>query len=262
MSSPKARSRSYWGLVLHEFMKRRLAVAASAVVVVLILIAVLAPYVANSKPIIMTHAGKTYFPSTFTYAEFRSTDWAEFVENLPEGYWVLMPPVQYGPNATDLFERVEKPSKKHLMGTDDLGRDVLARMIWGIADKPLGRLRGGGHSDAYRRGGGRGGGVLFGQDRHHRLADHRGGDMLSGVFPAADDHRARRAREHLLPHARHRHSGLDGRGEADTRRVSQAARAGLRGGGARARRARAADHFPPHTAQRDSAGACLRRRSG
>ena len=37
----------------------------------------------------------------------------------------------YAPNAIDLTAHLQAPSGRHLLGTDDLGRDVLARMIHG-----------------------------------------------------------------------------------------------------------------------------------
>jgi peptide/nickel transport system permease protein len=37
----------------------------------------------------------------------------------------------YDPNAIDLKQVLASPSAKHILGTDQLGRDVLSRMIWG-----------------------------------------------------------------------------------------------------------------------------------
>ena len=40
-------------------------------------------------------------------------------------------PVPFGPNDVDIARRLQPPTAEHRFGTDDLGRDVLARMIHG-----------------------------------------------------------------------------------------------------------------------------------
>jgi peptide/nickel transport system permease protein len=40
-------------------------------------------------------------------------------------------PIPFGPNDVDLAHRLEPPTPQHHFGTDDVGRDVLARMIHG-----------------------------------------------------------------------------------------------------------------------------------
>ena len=42
-----------------------------------------------------------------------------------------MPPVPYSPLSQYLLEHTQPPSHKHWLGTDDRGRSVLARLIWG-----------------------------------------------------------------------------------------------------------------------------------
>src|SRR4051812_17254801 len=37
----------------------------------------------------------------------------------------------YSPSAADFSAALAHPSWQHLLGTDDLGRDVLSRLIWG-----------------------------------------------------------------------------------------------------------------------------------
>src|SRR5713101_2071701 len=37
----------------------------------------------------------------------------------------------FDPDVQDTSRRLEAPSKQHLLGLDDLGRDVLSRIIWG-----------------------------------------------------------------------------------------------------------------------------------
>jgi len=129
--SKATKSNSYWRLVGRGFVRKRLAMAALAVTFLLAIAAIAAPYIANDAPIVLRQGGVYYFPSTFAYARFMAADWRSLVENLEVGDWVLMPPIPLHPNRTDILNRLAAPSKEHLFGTDDIGRDVLARMVWG-----------------------------------------------------------------------------------------------------------------------------------
>jgi peptide/nickel transport system permease protein len=52
---------------------------------------------------------------------------------------VLAPLVApYKPNAEDLFSINSAPSSSHLLGTDETGRDILSRLIWGARTSLLG----------------------------------------------------------------------------------------------------------------------------
>ncbi len=53
-------------------------------------------------------------------------------ERSPDAF-TLRAPVAHSPNAVQIDRRLEAPSRAHPMGTDELGRDVLARMIHGAA---------------------------------------------------------------------------------------------------------------------------------
>jgi peptide/nickel transport system permease protein len=54
---------------------------------------------------------------------------------------VLAPVVApYGPNAADLLHPSAGPSSSHLLGTDELGRDLLSRLFWGARSGLLGPL--------------------------------------------------------------------------------------------------------------------------
>jgi peptide/nickel transport system permease protein len=46
----------------------------------------------------------------------------------------------YGPNTEDLSNAWSGPSLSHLLGTDELGRDLLSRLIWGARPSLLGPL--------------------------------------------------------------------------------------------------------------------------
>lgn len=58
------------------------------------------------------------------------TDWRVIAAGMKSGEMALFAPVPYGP-----YEQVAAPylksSRRHLLGTDNIGRDILARMIYG-----------------------------------------------------------------------------------------------------------------------------------
>lgn len=70
-----------------------------------------------------------FLPFFITGSRMDKTPYRELVKKDP-GSFAIFAPIPYGP-----FEMVsspyEKSSKKHLFGTDQTGRDVLARMIYG-----------------------------------------------------------------------------------------------------------------------------------
>lgn len=57
----------------------------------------------------------------------REKPWLE----APTGEAVVRAPVPYDPNAADLDRRLQPPGGRHVLGTDELGRDVLARTLHG-----------------------------------------------------------------------------------------------------------------------------------
>ncbi len=131
MKEGKRPGQSYRALVWRQFRRNRLALAGLFVVVFLFLVAVFAGLLANDRPLYMRYNGNSYFPALKDYPEFIHADFKAFAETLepPDGAW--FPPVPYSYTEYSLEEVLEKPSKRHLLGTDDRGRDVLARVIHG-----------------------------------------------------------------------------------------------------------------------------------
>jgi peptide/nickel transport system permease protein len=129
---------SYGRLVWEQFRKNVLGMCSLVFVGFLLLVAVLADLLANDKPIVALYQGRWIFPVLHQYAvglgiaswgEWGNGDW-----KMLRYEWALWPPVPYRPETTDptlqtLSER--KPSARHWLGTDEIGRDVLAGLIHG-----------------------------------------------------------------------------------------------------------------------------------
>lgn len=117
----------YWGTVWRQFKKNRMAMAGLVVVVILFAVALTAPILANNRPYLYIRDGRVYFPLFIQYEEFRDAD---LRSNRYPGFKIF-PPVRYSYSEYDLGSVVSPPSAKHLLGTDEQGRDLLARMIHG-----------------------------------------------------------------------------------------------------------------------------------
>ncbi|MBV1696904.1 MAG: ABC transporter permease [Hyphomicrobiales bacterium] len=135
---------------------------------VLFVVSLFAEVVANDKPLYISYQGKSYFPILFAYPETTfggdfetAADYRDpFVQKLiaDKGGRMIWPPIRYSYATHNLDLPTPAPSKptwlltkkecapvlerKHLkscrdleynwLGTDDQGRDVLARLIYGF----------------------------------------------------------------------------------------------------------------------------------
>ncbi len=123
-------SRGYWSIVWQQFRQRKLAMLSLAILVLLGLIAIASPFLAGDTPIYLKTSGKTYwFPNLFTYKDLVSIEFDRWQP--AQGDVVIKPLIPIAPYRTDLGGKLEEPGKDHKLGTDDTGRDVLARLIWG-----------------------------------------------------------------------------------------------------------------------------------
>ncbi len=126
----RANRRGYWSL---------------RIFVSLLLLSLMAEIIANDKPLLVGYAGGLYFPVAFVYyetefggdfeveAEYRDAAVQAMIA-AGDG-WMLWPPLPYSHNTIDMdipAAAPSPPSLRHLLGTDDIGRDVLARIIYGF----------------------------------------------------------------------------------------------------------------------------------
>lgn len=181
---------SYGELVRREFFKGTLNVASLVFILFLFAIAVLAPFLANDKPLVIRVDGQLHFPA---FRDLKPTDYCIFlaaaigvvllllirrnrrrVPPLLRGavlsrqlgigvailvagivliFWLVpqrldatdykslvasgkatdavFAPIPYGYARTDLKSREQPPNREHWLGTDDVGSDVLCRLIHG-----------------------------------------------------------------------------------------------------------------------------------
>lgn len=104
-----------------------------------------AELLSNDKPIVVNYEGAYYFPLFVTYPEttfggdfVTETDYLDpFIrDQLSAGdNWALYPPNPYRYDTINYFAQAPNPappSADNLLGTDDRGRDVLARLIYGF----------------------------------------------------------------------------------------------------------------------------------
>ena len=111
---------------------------------VLFLFSLFSEFIANDKPLVVHYKGDTYFPIFSTYSEqtfggeFQTeADYRDpYVKDLiNEEGWILWPLIPYSYTTINYDLPQPAPSPPTLdnwLGTDDQGRDVLARVIYGF----------------------------------------------------------------------------------------------------------------------------------
>ena len=112
---------------------------------VLLIVSFLAEIVANDKPLLMGYDGGFYWPVLVSYPEtaFGGALNSEADYRDPEvealiaagSGWTVWPPIPYSYDTIDwqIGRPVPAPpSARHWLGTDDVSRDVLARLIYGF----------------------------------------------------------------------------------------------------------------------------------
>lgn len=128
------RSAGYWRLVWRQYRRNRPALLGAALVLFFGALSLAAPFLANDTPLWLVKGGKTYpLPNLITYADLQAENlYNNFDRWRPgPGEYALWPPVPHGPLRQDLRARLAAPGPQHWFGTDDRGRDVLSRIIWG-----------------------------------------------------------------------------------------------------------------------------------
>ena len=151
-----------------SFKANRRGYVAFWIFMVLFVISLFAEFIANDKPFYVSFEGKSYFPAVVTYPETAfggdfetAADYRDpYLQKLiaEKGGYMLWPPIRYSYNTHNLDLPTPAPSKPtwllteeqcksvverkglsgcsdleyNWLGTDDQGRDVVARLIYGF----------------------------------------------------------------------------------------------------------------------------------
>lgn len=141
-------SPGYWKQVFRRYRRHRTGVVGMITFAALAAMALFAPLLAGNQPIACSYKGATYFPAvvdvfhkipgaSFLYSKPKPFRFPQFVAKREitseKGEWALWPLIRYGPLEVDPESRLEPADDKHALGTDDVGRDVAARMIHACA---------------------------------------------------------------------------------------------------------------------------------
>ncbi|RMF19257.1 MAG: ABC transporter permease, partial [Gammaproteobacteria bacterium] len=128
----------------HKFCQNRRGYWSLWIFLVLFGLSLFAEFIANDKPILVRFQDQWYFPVFKAYPE---TEFGGFFETeadyrdpevqalIEADGWMLWPPVRYNYKTINYQLDVPAPappSAENWLGTDDQGRDVLARVIYGF----------------------------------------------------------------------------------------------------------------------------------
>ncbi|MDR2601570.1 MAG: ABC transporter permease [Spirochaetaceae bacterium] len=101
-------------------------------------------FIANDKPLLLYYNGQIYFPVFKNYSELEfggefdiNADFKDpYMQNLINNNgWLLMPPIPFSHstiNYTLPQPAPSPPTTENIFGTDDRGRDVAARLLYGF----------------------------------------------------------------------------------------------------------------------------------
>ena len=136
--SPNARA---WA----RFKRNRVGYGSLWIMVVLLVVSALAELISNDRPLVARYEGTTTFPifnnppETAYGGDFATpTDWKDpFITQqfAKPGNWRLQTPNPHSATSTDYFQKEPNPaapSAKNWLGTDSVGQDMIARLLYGF----------------------------------------------------------------------------------------------------------------------------------
>lgn len=129
---------------IEAFQRNRRAVLSFKIFLVVFVLSLFSELICNDKPLILKYNNQLYFPvlNSYTDADFGGdfptpADYKDkyLLENIEKDGWIVWPVLPFSFNTVDYELDVPTPaapSRQHWLGTDDEGRDIVARILYGI----------------------------------------------------------------------------------------------------------------------------------
>ena len=133
-----------WKKRIRLFWRNKRASISLVLLFGILILSLCAELIANDKPLALIYKGEWHFPIIKTYTEQTfggdfptSADYKDEVisKNISQNGKAWFPIIPYSFNTVDYALTQPTPSapdKHHWLGTDDEGRDILARILYGI----------------------------------------------------------------------------------------------------------------------------------
>jgi microcin C transport system permease protein len=128
-----------------RFRRNRLGYASLFIFVAMLLASVFGELISNDRPLVARYEGEFFFPVVSNPPEIRfggdfhtPTDWHDPLireQFAKPGNWALFTLNEFGAKTIDVLARNADPARPgsgHLLGTDEAGRDMVARLLYGF----------------------------------------------------------------------------------------------------------------------------------
>ena len=130
-------SRKRWRI----FTRNKTAVVSSLILLSLLFATLFSPFIANKCPIVMKTKNHYYFPifkdysaDQFGLTDTLEVDYRQLQLDTKAGDYAIWPVVQWDPYESNshVESYPSKPTPTNILGTDDRGRDVFTRILYGF----------------------------------------------------------------------------------------------------------------------------------